>query len=288
MRIMKYIITESSCHKVFIIVQGKGGFVNFILNGQWINLPLESPESTIFREGEVVLQNIQIVLLEPEGSGNVGAVCRAMKAMGITRLGIVNSPNLSVLEIKTYALHAFDIWEEARHYKDLREALEDSVFTAGTTRRRGKFRKYFTLLPEELAVKIGEIREGTVSIVFGNEVHGLTDEQLAQCAVSVTIPTAPDFPSLNLSHAVQIITYELYRNSFPKPKYTPLKNREISDLTEDILNTLSQMGFFVLAGRDHMGRFLRDILTRAMLSKTEAKRLETLFTKIRHLSKKGS
>lgn len=230
--------------------------------------------------------NIEIVLVRPEGSTNVGAVCRAMKSMGIKNLAIVDSLNLSETEIRTYAIHAFDIWQRAKHVPDLKTALEDSVFTAGTTRRRGKFRKYFTLTPEELALKVSGITKGKISIVFGNEVHGLTDEELSLCAVAVNIPTAPEFPSLNLSHAVQIITYSLFREMQPKALYTPVDQKEISILTEGILESLFRIGFFKIAGREDMGRFLKDLFTRAYLSKTEAKRVGTLFKKIVHLAEK--
>ncbi len=234
------------------------------------------------------LDRIEIVLVRPEGSGNVGAVCRAMKAMGLSRLVIVDSPSLDPETIRMYAIHAYDIWETARHAASLKEALAGSAFTAGTTRRRGKFRKYFTLLPEELSERISRIGEGIVSIVFGNEVHGLTDYELAECAVAVTIPTSPRFPSLNLSHAVQIITYELFRSTHPKGIYTPIGKEEVDSLVTGITGSLGRLGFFVIAGREDMARFFHDIVARAGLSRNEARRFGNVFIKIEHLARKGN
>jgi len=235
---------------------------------------------------EQLLSRIDIVLVRPEGSGNVGAACRAMKSMGLSNLVIVDSPNLDRNTIKTWAVHADDVWERALHFPDLKTALAKAAFTAGTTRRRGKLRKYFTLLPEELAERISRIREGRIAIVFGNEVHGLTDAELAECGIAVTIPTSPAFPSLNLSHAVQIVAYELFRAAHPTGPYTPIEKETLDSLVTSIADSLGRLGFFMIAGREDMERFLRDILARAGLSRNEARRFEGIFTKAEQLAGK--
>lgn len=158
------------------------------------------------------LKNIVIVLDHPDESRNIGAACRAMANNDIKDLRIVGKADDYDLEhIHVLAIHAGYIFDNARFYDSIQQATSDCILCAGTTRRRGKKRgKLF--LPEEFAKKAGET-SGKVAIVFGNERTGLTDEQLVQCNVGVTIPSSDDFGSLNLSHAVQIMCYHCFRQN---------------------------------------------------------------------------
>ena len=158
------------------------------------------------------LNNIVIVLDHPDESRNIGAACRAMANNDIKDLRIVgNKADYDLDHIHVLAIHAGYIFDKARFYNSIKEATADCVICAGTTRRRGKKRgKLF--LPEEFAKKAGETA-GKVGVIFGNERTGLTDEQLDECNIGVTIPSSDDFGSLNLSHAVQIMSYHLFRES---------------------------------------------------------------------------
>ena len=162
-------------------------------------------------ENKKYLSRINIVLVDTQDGANIGSVCRAMKTMGITNLSIVGERVYDEDRVRTLALHASDIWENAKRYKTLEEALKGSVFTVGATRRRGKLRKMSAYSPEQLAEHISHLPEGEVSIVFGRESDGLSDSEVMQCSSIVTIPTSPLFPSLNLSQAVQIICYVLFK-----------------------------------------------------------------------------
>ncbi len=226
------------------------------------------------------LDRIQIILVDPRDGANVGAVCRAMKTMGIINLGIVGEREYDSNRVHTLALHAKDVYTQSRRYPSLKDALKDSVLTFGTSRRRGKFRKYFSVSPEDMAEKISLIRKGKISIVFGRESDGLTDEELALCNIAVRIPTSDSFPSLNLAQAVQIITYTLYAHTKPLKNYTPVNREEMDQLTETIKESLDSIGFFKLEEKDEVGRFFRDILTRSLMSKSELKRLEKMYKKI--------
>ena len=208
--------------------------------------------------------------------------------MGISRLVLVGGAGLDPRRVQTLAIHALDIYEKREQFETLEEALRSSVFTAGVTRRRGRFRKYFSLLPEEAAEKIRAVGKGDVSLVFGNERTGLTDQELACCDAAVHIPSSPEFPSLNLSHAVQILTYTLFlKAKAHQGKYTPVTRAELDEVTNHMADCLESIGFFSLTGKDDMKRYFRDILSRAALDPREAGRMKDIFTKIAGLKQHG-
>jgi tRNA/rRNA methyltransferase len=232
------------------------------------------------------LQNVRIVLVRPRDPRNVGAACRAMKCMGITSMAIVPGDLLDPRQARTLAHYASDVLEAATIHHDLADAVRDTVLVAGTTRRRGRNRKYFTLFPEQLGERIAATRKGTVAVVFGNEETGLTDDELAQCHLAVTIPATPRFPSLNLSHAVQVICYEIFRarSAARLTPFSPISKESLDELVSVITRSLKSIGFFTLVGPDQMGVFFKDILGRAGLSVNEARRLGVTFRKIAGLT----
>lgn len=239
------------------------------------------------------LSNIAIVLDHPDESRNIGAACRAMANNDIKDLRIVGDINNYDLEhIHVLAIHAGYIFDNAKFYSSIREATADCVVCAGTTRRRGKKRGKL-LLPEEFAAEAGNITEGgKVAIVFGNERTGLTDPQLDECNLGVTIPSSDDFGSLNLSHAVQILSYHMFRQNIQEKNknfkgYTPLTLERLDNTVQEISDNLEKVGFFKMPGREDMENFWRSILSRAALSESEAQYLEKTFSKIAGLSKKN-
>lgn len=241
------------------------------------------------------LKKIVIVLVRPEESRNVGAVCRAMANSGLGTLRIVGSrADFDDERVRILAIHAAGIWEQARFFDDIKSATADCTFAAGTTRRRGKKRKGKLLLPEECADIMARItgtradEGGKAALIFGNERTGLTDDELTACTAGVVIPASPDFASLNLSHAVQIMGYQLFRTQdTTSPGYTPLTLERLDRTVTTIADNLQKIGFFTLAGRPDMERFWRMILSRAALSEGEAAYLEKLFDKAAGLVTRG-
>jgi TrmH family RNA methyltransferase len=229
-----------------------------------------------------------VVLVRPREPRNVGAVARAMKCMGFESLAIVPDSLIDPRQARTVAHYAADVLENAVIFPTLKEAVEDAVLVAGTTRRRGKSRKYFTLFPEQLAARVASIRTGTVAVVFGNEETGLTDDELSLCHVAVTIPASRQFPSLNLSHAVQVVCYEMHRalSAAHETPYAPVTQQALDELVSVITGSLKSIGFFTLVGPESMGIFLKDILGRAGLSVGESRRMEVVFRKIAGLAGK--
>ncbi|AEE17659.1 RNA methyltransferase [Treponema brennaborense] len=233
------------------------------------------------------LSRICIVLAHPEESRNVGAVCRAMANSGMKKLRIVGKKqDYDDERVRILAIHAAGIWERAEFFETITQATADCPLSAGTTRRKGKKRKNMLLLPEEFARQAAAVPGAAV--VFGNERTGLTDEELAECTVGVTIPSHESFASLNLSHAVQIICYTLFRAARTRsPGYTPVPLDRLDAAVGTIADDLRKIGFFSVTGRADMERFWRSILARAALSEGECRYIEKIFDKAAGLASKN-
>lgn len=241
-------------------------------------------------------KNIFIVLARPDESRNIGAACRAMANNSLCNLRIVGKKeDYDDERVRILAIHAANIWENVQFFETITQATSDCSATFGTTRRKGKRRRDKYYFPEELASRADSISEnnGKVAIVFGNERTGLTDEELNECTSAVTIPSSNDFPSLNLSHAVQIICYHIFRQNEKSKKgisnsgFLPVTNERLDKAVFSITENLQKIGFFKIAGRDEQSRFWKDILSRATLSEGEVQYLEKIFSKTSGLASKN-
>lgn len=234
------------------------------------------------------LDRVYIVLVEPQDGANIGSVCRAMKTMGLSHLVIAGGKTRMDYDddrVRTLALHAADVWENCSWAETLEKALSTSVLSVGATRRRGKYRKFSFINPSQLADRITSTPPGPVSIVFGREANGLTDDEVGQCSLVVTIPTSDAFPSLNLAQAVQIITYTLYDRLKPWPvEGTPVTQERAEHAAWTISETFEKINFYKGTERIWNHRFLRDVFVRAALSETEIQRMERLFLKLAHIA----
>jgi TrmH family RNA methyltransferase len=238
---------------------------------------------------QTLFDRIRVILVNPKSPKNIGAVCRAMKTMNIRDLFIISKEEFDPVPVKHLAIHAYDVYEQSTKVTGLEDAVQDVALVAGITRRRGKRRKYFAILPEELATQISRTR-GTVGLVFGNEESGLSEDELSFCDIAVKIPSSRLFPSLNLSHAVQIITYTIFRTlgKAAFPHYTPVSHERLSSLTDIMIKSLKNIGFFTQGDPEELRLFLKDIYARAQLSGREAARMEVIYRKISGLvAKKG-
>ena len=233
-------------------------------------------------EDKQYLKRINIVLVDTQDGANIGSVCRAMKTMGLTDLTLVTERSYDENRVHMLALHAFDLYENARRVRTLEEALRDSVFTVAATRRRGRLRKMSAYSPEQLACHISTIPEGRVSIVFGRESDGLRDDEVMLCSSVVTIPTSDAFPSLNLAQSVQIIAYVLFNQAQVYPTgMTAVSHERIASAVVQASGHLDAIGYYKWdEERKWTESFLRDTLERAGLSESEMQRFDKLFAKI--------
>jgi tRNA/rRNA methyltransferase/tRNA (cytidine32/uridine32-2'-O)-methyltransferase len=229
-----------------------------------------------------------------------------MKNMGLSRLRLVSPlypaadmrglPQGAELEkLLARAVHAAEIWDKAEQFDSLEAALADCTITVGTTRRRGRRRKTNTLRPWEIAQFL-KTKTGTAALVFGNERTGLEDDELALCNLASHIPVDSVFPSLNLSHAVQIYAYELYRVFVAEDaempvdapgQWVPMNQDENTALACRISGSLEQLGFYRNPGREEQERFLRDVFSRAALTQSEGRYLGNIIAKAARLTVKG-
>lgn len=152
--------------------------------------------------------SIRIVLVGTTHPGNIGAAARAMKNMGISDLALVNPKYFPHDDATARASGASDILVNAVVVSSLAEALTDCIYVAGASARSRSI-DWPSAGPRECAQRMRlESRNGAVAAVFGPENNGLNNDDLDLCHTLLTIPTAPDFSSLNLAMAVQVLTYE--------------------------------------------------------------------------------
>lgn len=232
------------------------------------------------------LNDVRIILCNVSEPGNAGAVCRTMKNMGLSELRLTAPQPLDTEKIFARAVHARDIWENAKIYDSLAGAAADCSILIGTTRRRGHHRKSISMTPRALSAWLAE-RPGPAGIVFGNERTGLEDSELEMCNIASHIPVSDTQPSINLSHAVQIYAYELFlaleRQNPVKGEWQPMNQTEISVLVGSITDTLANLGFYKYPGREEQGRFLRDVISRAGLTEREGRYLRDIIAKAARL-----
>lgn len=218
---------------------------------------------------------INFVLVRPQFGGNAGAAARAIKNCSFKRLVLV-SPAFGKedLEVRKYALGAKAIVQKAPVYEDLAQALEPYAVVVGTTRRQGGYRKNFISLLELSSFLPQWLALGKIAFLFGTEASGLANVELDFCQHILTIPANPRFESFNLSQAVLLVAFELFRNrkSHPKIKKAPAASiRELEGMYGHLTQMLKEIGFLRKSTPYHMPRILRNIFGRAHLTDPEVR-----------------
>lgn len=181
-----------------------------------------------------ILNQIQIVLVETSHSGNIGSAARAMKTMGLHYLRLV-SPKQGIDE-QAVALSAGakEVLDNAQIYPDFDQAIADCQLVIGTSARLRHLQSSL-IEPRECGTLATErATQGKVAIVFGRERVGLTNEELLKCHYHLNVPTNPDYGSLNLAMAVQLVSYEIRMAWLEQQKMVqnaePQKNQKILPL----------------------------------------------------------
>lgn len=191
-----------------------------------------------------LLNSVKVVLVGTTHPGNIGATARAMKNMGILDLALVE-PKEFPSDVATFRSKAAkDILEKASVHTSLEEAISECELVVGTS-ARGRTVPWPVLNPREAAEEMHKSSlNGKVAIVFGREDRGLTNEELGLCNFHVHIPSDPEYSSLNLSQAVQILAYEI-RLSYLQDRHV---NKEYWDVelanneqTERLINHMDEL-----------------------------------------------
>lgn len=232
-----------------------------------------------------MLAHIKIVLVETSHPGNIGAVARAMKNMSLANLTLVAPKIFPSAEATSRAAGADDILARAVVCQTLTEALQDCAVVIGASARLRTI-SWPQLQPRECTALLQSLAPNTpVAIVFGRENSGLKNEELDLCQYLLHIPCNPQFSSLNLAAAVQVIGYELFLAFGQEPAVikgdqgqSPLATAEQMDLFyAHLLETIADIGFLHPEKSRSIMRRLRRIFNRTHLDTKEIDILRGIF-----------
>jgi tRNA/rRNA methyltransferase len=222
-------------------------------------------------------KNISIVLYKPKYAGNIGSVARAAKNMGISNIIVVGKTDFDREEMQQRSTHlAADVLDQIQYLERIDESLGSFNYIVGTTARLGKARGPF-IAPRAVAQDIAGIsQKNKVALLFGPEDTGLANEELRLCHAVVTIPTSREFTSLNLSHAVMILCYEIFIASSPVTtgaQATPklALSSELEGMYEQIKTLLADIEFLNPENPDYWMMHLRRFFGRVSLLSREVK-----------------
>ncbi|HMN43205.1 MAG TPA: RNA methyltransferase [Povalibacter sp.] len=228
----------------------------------------------------------RIVLVEPQHPGNIGAVARAMKNMGLTELHLVKPALFPHQEAIARASGADDVLSAAQVHDSFGEAIADCGLIVGTSARQ-RHLPWELVEPRDCSAQIVQAsRTETAAIVFGAERTGLTNAELERCNLLMTIPTAPGYSSLNLAMAVQVVAYELWLASRPGAPPPPERDVPLAP-AEDVARfyvhfeqVLEEIDFKDRTGGGHLMARVRRLFNRAQLDQNEVNILRGVLTAV--------
>ncbi len=234
------------------------------------------------------LANIRVVLSRPTHPGNIGAVARAMKTMGLAYLTLVAPKRFPSPEAAALAADAGDVLDGATVLPSLAEAVQDCQLVVGCSARPRRI-GWPTLTPAEGARRLIEAAAtGTVALVFGQERTGLTNEELDRCHAVITIPANPEYSSLNLASAVQVLAYELRQKALAgtpeagegEASGAPVNQDQLDLLYRHLEEVLVEIRFLDPANPRLLMRRLKRLFNRAGLDQNELNILRGILTEV--------
>ena len=229
-----------------------------------------------------MLNNVRVVLSHASHPGNIGAAARAMKTMGLSRLVLINPKHFPDAQATAMAAGADDILAQAVVCASLEEALQGCVLVAGMSARVRDISQE-VLPPREAAGLLAQQAGGhPVALLFGTEMSGLTNEEAARCQIMVRIPSNPDYSSLNLAAAVQLLSYEMRlaagQGDCGAPPLQPAPVEQVERLFEHMESTLVEIGFLNNKHPTKLMHKLRRLYARARLEQEEINILRGILT----------
>ncbi len=230
-----------------------------------------------------LLDNISIILVGTKTPANIGAVARCMMNMGLSRLILVDPPIDRNHEALKLAAGADAVLAAARTCDTLAAAVADHHLVLGTTRHKGKQRKSLRSPRVQAEQVVPLLAHNRAAIVFGNEVNGLTNQELALCHELIAIPSAEAFPSLNLSHAVMIVAYELFlaAGAAPSVSRTALAaGADAEQFYRHLQRTLQDVEFIDPSKPERMMLSLRQLFGKARLGERDIKILQGILSAV--------
>lgn len=249
---------------------------------------------TIHKDWAPHMANIHVVLVNTTHAGNIGAVARVMKNMGLSNLTLVSCTECGIeTEAFSTASGAYEIVRKARRVDTLRAALEGMVMAVGTSARLGKKRTTARVPDELVPIFMDKARFGKVAYVFGREARGLTNEEMKLCTDHLIIPSDESFASLNLAHAVAILAYEVFKAAcrplgFQLSRFCPATVDSRERMYEHIQDVLLAAGFLQASDPLRMMRDIRRIFNSASLDERDVAIIRGMFRKMGNLIKRLS
>ena len=225
------------------------------------------------------LNNIRIVLIQTSHPGNIGSAARAMKTMGLSEFYLVRPKSFPDDQAIAMSSNATDILDKAIVVESVEEALVDCRLVVGTSARYERTLQWDILEPKECSEKlVVQAQTGKVAILFGRESSGLTNDELAMCHFLVHVPTNPDYSSLNVASAVQILSYECRVAHLAKQKNEYKKTEKEEEIaTADVMEgyykhleaSMIESGFLDPKNPKHLMTRLRRLYGRVRVTPSE-------------------
>ncbi|KTC81806.1 tRNA (cytosine(32)/uridine(32)-2'-O)-methyltransferase TrmJ [Legionella cincinnatiensis] len=232
------------------------------------------------------LNSIRIILVATSHPGNIGSTARAMKTMGLKSLYLVKPKSFPDLRAQEMAAGADDLLASARVTESLDEALVGCQLILGTSARpRGISLPGLT--PSSCADLVNQQADKTqIALVFGREHAGLTNEELLKCHYHINIPSNPEYSSLNLAQAVQIIAYELRMKLLAPKAEVALRQDEyataedIEQFYEHLKEVFIEIQFLKASNPRRLMQRVRRLFNRASLEKMEVNLLRGMLSQV--------
>ncbi|WAC63352.1 RNA methyltransferase [Pseudoxanthomonas sp. SL93] len=257
---------------------------------------MNTPDSPLIPSFAPVAARLRIVLVGTQHPGNIGAAARALKTMGLSRLVLVAPEDYPAEEAFRRAAGADDLLGDAQVVATLADAVSDCHFVMGCTARSRR-----VALEEHAPRQAGEravhaaAQGGEVALVFGRERTGLTNEELQLCHAAVHIPANPDYSSLNLAAAVQVLAYELRLALLalqqapvpeaPHPDEAPASHEHLEGFFAQLGDTLDAIDFHKGRTPDSAMRKLRRLYLRANLNEQEVRLLRGILADAQRMAR---
>ena len=239
-----------------------------------------------------LLNQVRVVLVETSHPGNIGGAARALKNMGLRHLYLVNPEEFPSDRALWRAANAVDVLKDAIVVDSLDEAIADCGLVIGTS-ARGRRIPWPLMNPRECGQRVvSEAQTHPVALVFGREDSGLSNEELQKCTYHVHIPSNPDYSSLNLAAAVQVLAYEI-RMAFLSddqgnvPEFQdwdipPARSQDIELYFEHLEQALVDIGFHDRDNPRQTMTRLRRLFGRIRLDEMELSILRGVLTAIQN------
>lgn len=234
-------------------------------------------------------ERVRVVLSHTSHPGNIGAAARAMLTMGLSRLVLVAPKRFPDAEAVALASGATAVLDAAQVVPTLDDALRGVACAIGLSARPREFAGRVVSVREAAAIGASAASgEGDVAFVFGTEMSGLTNAELARCTLVAVIPANPGYASLNLAAAVQVMCYEWRMaggaaDVWRAPRFAAATQDEIEGLHRHAARTLAAIGFFDPQQPRRLLPRLRRLFARAGLEKEEINILRGILARVDEL-----